>query len=212
MKILVSIIATVVLFGVTQAHSQIWAGVPATGNGFGGILTSSQNPSIYQVGSQFSVGGVSAPLQITGQESIALVCGSPPFNSCPESGQVTSPGVGTIAYNVAGGLTVPLNDFALSSTVAQIQSSFAEQISQLQSQYSALSIRTADFTTMAAALHGMMPLNGMTNRMGLNVSMVDGRQGVALNYVHVSDVFDFDAGAAMAGRDAMGQVGIGVSW
>jgi hypothetical protein len=193
------------LLAATVAHAQGWSGVTVkTFNWDGTIVT--PGPAGVPAGTTVSP-GTPISVSLDGSSIIQVVC---PTQTCGQPGQlIHDPSLGTIALNSVNSIQLPIADFANANEVnqqlAQMQGSFALR-------FAALSHQAAEYSAMAAALHGSEPIDGRTNRLGLNFATLGGRQAAAVNYVHVVNDVDLNAGVAWSNGTALAQAGVGVSW
>lgn len=213
--IAVGLLASVI--SIVGAHADDWGGVPVSSNVLNGVILN--GPNAGQPTGQSGALAVTAPLQ-TGA-SIVITCP----NNCPISGGPVLPAGNGINYQVTGlqYATLSLSNFARSDTVSNLATQVSalsdmvkSQITGINNEIAALDKglrnQSSDLSAMAATLHGMAPLDGKDNRLGMDFATVNGRQAAAINYTRVVNQMDLNAGVAWASNNAMAHMGIGVSW
>lgn len=156
----------------------------------------------------------------------------------------------TITSPTRGWFSVPISEFAMSSTVDALASSvdvLNTSISQMQSDLALVQagyfelqteLNTQKFAietiqigltktlqiidsesrrldrvgAMSAVIHGPMPQQGKTQRLGGDVATYNGETAFGLSYTRVSGPLDFGVSYAQSGSENIGRVGAGISW
>lgn len=138
----------------------------------------------------------------------------PPAYPVPITTPCNAPNSGGI------GATLPLNltEFARERDVQTLQS----QSAAFQSELATLSNsfrKSLKGAWIGSALSGSLvtvnPREGDTNRLGMNVSTVQGQSAIGISYIHTEDEFDINAGLAISAsssRYSEARVGLGFSW
>jgi hypothetical protein len=111
---------------------------------------------------------------------------------------------------------------ALQTSFTAFQASTASQFTDVNAEISRLQQLNALTnkqiwigSALAASLVNVSPADGKTNRIGTNIATVQGQNAISINYSHVGESVDFNAGVAFStsnSRYATARVGIGYSW
>lgn len=211
--------------------------LPVLAQGWGGTgliapsrnaVPSAQNPAAPRcitVGGQ-SLGGTPCPSGSTLFNDSSGVTFVGPITNLPAGVDYTNSGLGV---NVSGVVesnqcpsgycnliaTLPLTSFANAASMSAQIGAINSQLAATNGQVSLVSLDGWMAAAMAASLAPTSPLEGRTNRVGLNMATMGGQSALAVGYSHIHDDFDVNAGlsfgASRSGYVA-GRVGLGFSW
>ncbi len=164
-------------------------------------------------------------------QALALTSGTISLNQFASAAYVGQLAQGVAANSTSiGGLQSNLS--ALTAIVGSQGSSISSlqaQDSAFASQFAAISAEMANFdrllsdankhawigSALASSLVNVAPMEGATNRLGMNMATVQGQNAIGINYSHVAGPIDMNAGVSLSTsntRYAEGRVGIGFSW